>query len=354
MPCSVRGGSGNSTWQETPSAPNDRSVFAFSVNASARSISSRPKPLRDGLIKPATPLSRQSSTKVPAFCPPGRTIQDTVSCPGSSLSAPCLTALVASSCRASPKVWTSSKPRATRGPETETFSSRADRRQLQANDVAQIDMIVHRAADQALHPTKGAQPSGKRFQRAALGFARRRQIDQQIAAGDQIDARERRVPNDTVRREDTQRANVLGDHEAGAARHEEPLAALRRHGVEQRLRIARRACDREHALIDVGCEYLHARNRGQPFHMFASQHGDRKHLLARGAAWNPYAHGVVGAAALEQLRNDRRGQRLERIFVPEEVRDVDQQVAEQGTDLLRVLPHALDIGFDRRSSTAIR
>ncbi len=42
------------------------------------------------------------------------------------------------------------------------------------------------------------------------------------------------------------------------------------------------------------------------------------------------------------------GERLERIVVAEEIRDVDEQVAKQGADLLRLLPQPLDIGFDRR------
>src|SRR5262249_13022483 len=47
------------------------------------------------------------------------------------------------------------------------------------------------------------------------------EIDQQIAAGDEIDARERRIAHDAVRREDAEIADLLDDDVAGIVFGEE-------------------------------------------------------------------------------------------------------------------------------------
>jgi hypothetical protein len=101
--------------QDSPFAPKLSSVLARSVKASARSINSRPKPLRAG-VDAAPPLSRRFKIKsgVPGMLPfisvsaiSSLMSQDIFNRPASSFRAPYLTALVASSCRASPSGWIS-------------------------------------------------------------------------------------------------------------------------------------------------------------------------------------------------------------------------------------------------------
>ena len=82
-------------------------------------------------------------------------------------------------------------------------------------------------------------------------------------------------------------------------------------------------------------------------HMFAHQNSDRKDFLASGAAGRPDAYDVIGAAALEQLRDNSGRQRLERLFVAKEIRDIDQQAPEEFPDLRRLLPQPLHVTVDR-------
>jgi hypothetical protein len=70
-------------------------------------------------------------------------------------------------------------------------------------------------------------------EREELSLQRRLEIDEQIAAGEQVEARERRVRGDVLPREDAQVAHRLRDLEVPVHADEEPAAALRRH-VEQR------------------------------------------------------------------------------------------------------------------------
>ena len=72
-------------------------------------------------------------------------------------------------------------------------------------------------------------------------------------------------------------------------------------------------------------------------HVLAHQNGQRIHLLAGGASGNPDAHGIGGALALEQPRDDLGGERLETpSAIAEETRDADQEIAEQKHDLVRM------------------
>jgi hypothetical protein len=125
------------------------------------------------------------------------------------------------------------------------------------------------------------------------------EVNQQVATGDQIDAREGRITDDVVRRKYAKLANILGDNEAAAVGNEKSLAPLRRDAVEQIRRIARGARNGQGPLVDVSGEELHARNCRELVHMLAQQNGDREHFLTRRTARNPDAYGLVGAAPRE-------------------------------------------------------
>ena len=70
--------------------------------------------------------------------------------------------------------------------------------------------------------------------------------------------------------------------------------------------------------------------------MLADQDGDRVGLLARRAAQHPDSHPIVGAASLEDARNDFAFEHLELGRIAEELRDADQQVLEQVLHLERI------------------
>lgn len=131
-----------------------------------------------------------------------------------------------------------------------------------------------------------------------------------------------------MRREDAHVANVLRDQEAAAIPDKEATAALLRHAVEERLRVPRRARHREHLLVDVGCEKLDAGDIAQAVHVLAHQHRYGEYFLTRGAAGHPHPNRFVGTAAVKHLRNNLVAQSIKGIGVAEEVRDVDEEIAE--------------------------
>ena len=155
------------------------------------------------------------------------------------------------------------------------------------------------------------------------------EIDQQVAAGDQVHARKGRIAQHAMRRKHAKIAHLLGDDKAAALGGEETLAPLRRHVLKQRRGIAAGARRAESVFVDVGGENRHPRRRAQRVHMFAQQDGDRKNLFAGGAAGRPDPHRIGRAASLEQARNDFGFERVERFGVAEKTGHVDQQVAKQ-------------------------
>ena len=162
-----------------------------------------------------------------------------------------------------------------------------------------------------------------------------RQVDHQVAAGEQVEARERRVGEQAVRREDHHLADLLADQQAVAVRAEEALHALR----PQRRRAARRVAAApgvvDRLLVEVGGEDLQGPGRrggGGPDHL-AEGHGQGVGLLAGGAARHPGAQRAAGGLAREQRRQDVGAQLIPHLLVAEEARHPDQQLAEQQLDL---------------------
>ena len=134
---------------------------------------------------------------------------------------------------------------------------------------------------------------------------------------------------------------------AAAVGDEEALSPLRRDAVEQRVGIARRARDRQRPLVDVGGEDLHARHGGAAVSMCSRSRMPIENTSSPVAQPGTQMRTVSSAPrpsnsfGITSVR-----QRLERVGVAEEVGDVDQQVAKQRADLLRLLAQQLDIGFD--------
>ena len=157
----------------------------------------------------------------------------------------------------------------------------------------------------------------------------RSEIDQQVAAGNEVHAGERRVPDDAVRRKDAEIPDVLGDHVAAAVEGEVAPAALLRNALEQSLRVASGPGGRKRRLVDVGGEDLHARRDLEPRHLLAHENRDGVDLLTGRAAGDPHANGIFGTAPLEKLRNDLLLENLESLRVPEKAGDVDQKVAKE-------------------------
>ncbi len=167
----------------------------------------------------------------------------------------------------------------------------------------------------------------------------RLEVDQQVAAGDQIELRERRVANQVVRREDDALADVLRDVIAVRLEREVALEALRADAGQLLLAVDAGAGDFERRLVHVGRENLDVRILPARHHLFVQQDGDRVGLLAGGAARHPDPDLIVAGIApgpLDDLGDDFLLEDLERLVVAKESGDADQQIFVQRVELARV------------------
>ena len=151
------------------------------------------------------------------------------------------------------------------------------------------------------------------------------EIDQQVAARDQIHARERRVADNAVRREDAEIAHAFAQTRSlPPSMVEKALPAF---GLTGRPATppdsaplappparARRCRSRKSEPAE----------RGKRLHVLAHQNAEREDLFARCAARYPDAHGVVGAPPSNSFGMTSL-QQSERVSVAEEIGDVDQR-----------------------------
>ena len=144
-------------------------------------------------------------------------------------------------------------------------------------------------------------------------------------------------------REDAHLAQILGHTVAGAFLNEKALEPLGRHLVDQRFRIARRTGDSHGGIVDVGREDLDPWQRRQGVHVLAQQNGDEIDFFARGASRYPDPNLVIGPLAFEQRGYDQGLKGTKSLGIAEKIGDPDQQVPEQGTDLIRVFLEPTDV-----------
>src|SRR5262249_35101816 len=131
------------------------------------------------------------------------------------------------------------------------------------------------------------------------------EIDQKVAAGDQVDPGERGVLDHAGRREDAHVADVFVDRVADIVAAEEALQPRFGDVFQQRPRITPGARHHQRVIIDVGGEDLYFRRDPQRIEVLTHQDRDRIDLLAGGAAGHPYSHRVARALALEDRRDHR-------------------------------------------------
>ena len=102
------------------------------------------------------------------------------------------------------------------------------------------------------------------------------------------------------------------------------------------LAVLRGAGDRNGGGVDVGAENLHLAIDVGRGHGLPEQDGERIDLLSGGAAGHPHADRVIGVPVLQEGGKDGRVQRVERLGIAEELRDADEQLAEQKIGFVRV------------------
>lgn len=173
------------------------------------------------------------------------------------------------------------------------------------------------------------------------------EVDQQVAADDQADLRERRVGQQVVPGEQDFLANFLAYPVVLVFLDEELAQPRGWHVGDDRLRIRTTPGNADGTLIEVGGKHLDL--AGSLFHgqLLAGEHGQAVGFFAGGAAGRPDAYfasalGWLGLA--DQLRQHMAFQRLEGLAVTEEVGDTDQHVGQQGRGLFAVVFQVAQVG----------
>ena len=172
------------------------------------------------------------------------------------------------------------------------------------------------------------------------------EVDEEVAAADQVEAREGRVLQQVVRREDDHLADLGADAVAPRVADEEALEAVLGNVGGDRRRVDALAGGADRVVVEVGGEHLQHRRRIEAAHVLGEEHGDRVRLLAAGAGGDPDAHLVARVLAGEDDRQ-LRFEGVERLAIAEEVGDADQQVFQQRTGLAGVGAHEVQVGGQR-------
>ena len=162
------------------------------------------------------------------------------------------------------------------------------------------------------------------------------EIDEQIPAGDEVHARERRIAHHILPGKDDLLAQRLAHTVAAVFLHEKPPQPLRRDVLRERLRVEPVARLFQQRLIEIGGEDLELRPARIVGGGLGESHGQRIRLLAGGAAEHPHAHRLIAPALREELREDRALQRIEGLGIAEEAGDADEHVGVKRVEFLRV------------------
>ncbi len=155
------------------------------------------------------------------------------------------------------------------------------------------------------------------------------EIDQHVAAGDEIGARKRRVLEQAVAGEEHGVAQFAGHAVVVALPGKETLEPLLGQVGFDRKRIAALAGKAERHLVEVGGEHLDLAADVTLAQLLKKQNRDRIGLLASGAAGHPGPDGVGRPFILEEDRHRDLRQFLEGGHVAKEGRDGDQKIGEQ-------------------------
>ncbi len=169
------------------------------------------------------------------------------------------------------------------------------------------------------------------------------QIDQQIAAGDQVEARERRIGQHILHREHHHTAQLGHDPVAVLLPGKEASEPRRRYICRDRLRITSLAGESDRILVDIGGEDLQLDIPLRRSDLFEKQHGEGIGLLASAAAGNPDPQRPVRRVPADEIGNHLFRQQLEGSRVAEKAGDVDQQILDEEIDFACILPQHVEI-----------
>ena len=169
------------------------------------------------------------------------------------------------------------------------------------------------------------------------------EVDQEVAARDEVHLRERRVLGDVVAREHDHLAQVVRDLVAARPLGEEPLEPARADELQLHLAVDPGAGVLERRLVDVGRQHLEPDLAVARREALAEQHRQRVRLLAGRAARDPDPELLVGRQLVDQRRDHLGLEPLERLRIAEELGDADQQVLVQRVELVGIAAQVVDV-----------
>src|SRR5579871_4272366 len=169
------------------------------------------------------------------------------------------------------------------------------------------------------------------------------EIDEDVAATDQIHARERRITEDILPGEDAHVADRFGNLvSVGHFVEEAPEAYLGDFSGDVLLvKTGARALNR--AFAEVGAENLDGEIEAQFGKHLDQRDGVRVRLFSGGASRDPDAHRIGGGTIGENLGVNDLAQALENLRVAKEAGDVDQDIAIERFDLRGIAMQELEV-----------
>ena len=165
-------------------------------------------------------------------------------------------------------------------------------------------------------------------QRKNAALRLRLQIDEQVAAGADVDARERRIAQHVLRREHHHVAYFFLHAIDMFVLVEESIEPLGGHVRFDAAGVDARARQRQGTVGGVGGENLHVDVLAAG-ELFGDEHRQRVGLFATGAGADPATDGLSLLLRGDQRHDDADAQRFPGIGVTEKARDVDHQVVGQ-------------------------
>jgi hypothetical protein len=177
------------------------------------------------------------------------------------------------------------------------------------------------------------------------------EINQEVAAGDQIQLGERGIHDDVLRCKHHHLPDLFGDAKAALLVHEEPAQALRRHVGRDRVGVQALARLFDGLTIEIGAEDLQGDVADRPERLcgLLEHHGQRVGLFPRGATGHPGSERAIAHVAGQERGQGVVQQRFPALRVAEEGGHSDQQLFEQELDLARILAqkaHVVAEGID--------
>ena len=169
------------------------------------------------------------------------------------------------------------------------------------------------------------------------------EVDQHVAATDQVELRERRIADHILFGEHHQIAHLLADAIGVLPMDEIAAEQIARDVGGNALRVNARPGERQGVVIDVRRENVNVENFVLLLGVAQDQHRQRVGFFARRAAGRPDADRSFGTMRGDQRDDDRFLEGLPGLGLAEKAGDADQHVLEQRADLALALPEIFDV-----------